>query len=117
MLGASLKDFLFDYKNPIGEKVTIGGHKFEVVGVYEAKGSKDNRHLDYMCVVPYSMNRMLNRYNMFSEFTVKAKSADATTEATTRLIGFLSGMINEMNGYFYVGSNNDGWSRPTSRTG
>jgi putative ABC transport system permease protein len=108
VIGAKLKAFLFDYKNPIGEKISIGGQKFEVIGVYEAKGTEDNWYLDYMCVVPYSMNRMLNKNNMymFSEFTVKAKSSAATTEAITRLTGFLSGMINNNNGNFNVWSDN-----------
>lgn len=106
VLGASLKEFLFDYKNPIGEKITIGGQKFEVVGVYEAKGSEQNWYMDYMCVVPYSMNRMLNKQSMFSEFSVKAKSSEATTEAITRLTGFLSGRITNENGYFNVWSEN-----------
>jgi putative ABC transport system permease protein len=106
VLGAELKEYLFDFRNPIGEKVSIGGQKFEVIGVYEAKGTEDSAYLDYMCVVPYSMNRMLNRYNMFSEFTVKAKSSAATTETITRLTGFLSGRINDMNGYFNVWSDN-----------
>jgi putative ABC transport system permease protein len=106
VLGASLKEFLFDYKDPIGEKVTIGGQKFEVIGIYEAKGSEENWYMDYMCVVPYSMNRMLNKQGMFSEFTVKAKSAEATTEAITRLTGFLTGRITNENGYFSVWTEN-----------
>jgi putative ABC transport system permease protein len=106
VIGAKLKEFLFDYKDPIGEKISIGGQKFEVIGVYEAKGSEDNWYLDYMCVVPYSMNRMLNKQSMFSEFSVKAKSADATTEAITRLTGFLTGQINSNNGYFNVWTDN-----------
>ncbi len=106
VLGDKLREYLFDYKDPIGEKVTIGGQKFEVVGVYEAKGSEDNWYMDYMCVVPYSMNRILNKQGMFSDFTVKAKSSEATTEAITRLTGFLSGRITNENGYFNVWSEN-----------
>ena len=106
VIGSKLKEFLFDYKDPIGEKVTIGGQKFEVVGVYEAKGTEENWYMDYMCVVPYSMNRMLNKQGMFSEFTVKAKSSEATTEAITRLTGFLSGRISNENGYFSVWTEN-----------
>jgi putative ABC transport system permease protein len=37
---------------------------------------------------------------------VKAKSSAATTETITRLTGFLSGRINDMNGYFNVWSDN-----------
>jgi putative ABC transport system permease protein len=106
VLGAKLKEFLFDYKDPIGEKITIGGQKFEVIGVYEAKGTEDNWYMDYMAVVPYSMNRMINRNNMMTEFTVKAKSADATTEAITRITGFLQGQIDPNAGFFNVWTDN-----------
>lgn len=108
VIGASLKDYLFEYRNPIGEKIMIGTQKFEVIGVYESKGTGDmNWYLDYMCVVPYTMNRLLNKTELQSEFTVKAKSSEATTEAITRLTGFLSGRIDQNSGYFYVYSQNE----------
>jgi len=106
VLGAKLKETLFDYRNPIGEKVTIAGHKFEVVGVYEAKGGEENWYLDYMCVVPYTMSTLLNKTKTFNEFTVKAKNTEATTEAITRLTGFLMGRIDSGSGFFNVGSDN-----------
>lgn len=106
VIGSELKEMLFDYKNPIGEKITIGGQKFEVIGVYEAKGTEQNWYLDYMSVVPYTMNRLLNKMNTLTEFTVKAKSSDATTEVITRLTGFLTGRIDSSAGYFNVWSEN-----------
>ncbi len=106
VLGAKMKDYLFDYKNPIGEKVTLNGMKFEVIGVYEAKGTEQNWFLDYMAVVPYTMNRLLNHTDTFNQYTVKAKSSEATTEAITRLTGFLQGQIDSNAGYFNVYSEN-----------
>ena len=106
VLGAGLRELLFDYKNPIGEKVTIGGQKFEVIGVYEAKGTEQNWYPDYMAVVPHSMNRLLSKSNRQGEFTVKAKSSEATTEAITRLTGFLTGRISDRDGFFYVFTEN-----------
>ena len=106
VLGAKMKDYLFDYKNPIGEKVTLNGMKFEVIGVYEAKGTEQNWFLDYMAVVPYTMNRLLNHTDTFNRYTVKAKSSEATTEAITRLTGFLQGQIDSNAGFFNVYSEN-----------
>ncbi len=106
VLGAKLKELLFDYKNPIGEKITIGGQKFEVIGVYEAKGGSGNWYVDYMCVVPYSMSRLLNKTTSMTEFTVKAKNAAATTEAITRITGFLEGQIDSNAGFFNVWTEN-----------
>jgi putative ABC transport system permease protein len=106
VLGSKLKEMLFDYKDPVGEKITIGGQRFEVIGVYEAKGTEQNWYLDYMAVVPYTMTRLLNKNSMMSQFTVKAKSIEATTEAITRLTGFLTGKISSKEGYFYVMTDN-----------
>jgi putative ABC transport system permease protein len=106
VLGAKLKEYLFDYKDPIGEKISIGGQKFEVIGVYEAKGTEDNWYMDYMVVVPYSMNELLNKTKTLTEFTVKAKSSDATTEAITRITGFLQGQIDPQAGYYNVWTDN-----------
>jgi putative ABC transport system permease protein len=36
VLGAAVKDFLFPYQNPIGQRVTLGAYAFEVIGVYKA---------------------------------------------------------------------------------
>lgn len=111
VLGAKLKEYLFDYKNPIGEQISIGGHKFTVIGVYAAKGGTINPYIDYTAVVPYTMNRLLNKNNIFGDFTIKAKSSEATTEVITRVTGFLTGLIDPNYGYFYVYSDNSWMER------
>jgi putative ABC transport system permease protein len=111
VLGSRLKDYLFDYKNPIGEQISIGGHRFTVIGVYAEKGGEFNPYVDYTAVVPYTMNRLLNKSNTFGDFTIKAKSAEATTEVITRVSGFLTGRIDPNYGYFNVYSDNSWMER------
>jgi len=106
VLGARLKDYLFPYRDPIGETVTIGGYSFEVIGVYKAKDPNSTWSMDNMAVVPYTMVRLLNNTTRIEEFVVKAKSKKDTTEAITRLNGFLSGLIDQNSGYFSVYSQN-----------
>lgn len=106
VLGARLKEFLFPYRDPIGEVVTIGEYPFTVIGVYEAKDPNSTWSMDNMAVVPYTMVRLLNKTNRIEEFVVKARSKKDTTEAITRLTGFLSGLIDENSGYFSVNSQN-----------
>jgi putative ABC transport system permease protein len=106
VLGARLKEFLFPYRDPIGEVVTIGEYPFTVIGVYEAKDPNSTWSMDNMAVVPYTMVRLLNKTNRIEEFVVKARSKKDTTEAITRLTGFLSGLIDENSGYFSVYSQN-----------
>ncbi len=107
VLGARLKQSLFNYANAVGETVTIGGYPFTVIGVYAEKDPDSDYSMDNMAVVPYSMNRVLNKRTTIEEFTVKAKNADSTTEAITKLTGFLSSKITPENGYYYVQSNNE----------
>ncbi|MBR2879461.1 MAG: ABC transporter permease, partial [Oscillospiraceae bacterium] len=106
VLGARVAEFLFPYRDPIGEIVNIDGHKFEVIGVYEAKDPDSQWSMDNMAVVPSSMNRLLNKSTSFDSFIVKAVSKEATTEAITLLDGFLSGIIDSFSGYYSVYSQN-----------
>jgi len=109
VLGSFMADYLFQAQNPIGEDINIGGHSYTVVGVYEKKslGANDwDDYIDYMAVVPYTTSRLLNGTTQMEQFTVKAKSAEATTEAITRISGFLSGIIDTNSGDYYVQSDN-----------
>ncbi len=106
VLGARVADYLFEYRDPIGELVTIDGNKFTVIGVYEAKDPDSDWSMDNMAVVPYSLNRLLNKTTTIESFVVKAVSAEATTAAITRLSGFLSGVIDPNTGYYSVYSEN-----------
>ena len=114
VLGGKLCEYLFQAQDPIGKTISLGGNSFEVVGVYANKAPKSsgendwNAYMDYMLVVPYTLNAFLTQGGGggSSEFTVKAKDAQSTTEAITRITGFLSGLISQDNGYFNVYSEN-----------
>ena len=109
VIGAELKDYLFQYRDPIGQRVTIDGNSFTVIGVYKRKDMGDEwstAYHNYLAVTPYTMARIFgNSYS--SDFTVKAKSSAATTEAITRLQNYLSGEIGENDGYYHVYSQNE----------
>ena len=112
VLGAGAKEALFDFTDPVGEYITINGQPFKVVGYYEAVDLEGWNELDNIIVLPYTFNRsMNNNYNIDSS-VVKAKSAQATVEAMTKLDAFLNGLFpmnadgNRDNGSFYVNSNN-----------
>jgi putative ABC transport system permease protein len=118
VLGAAVRDYLFQYQNPIGQRVTLGANTFEVIGVYKAKdtGFSQGWSMDNMAVVPYTLNRLLNNTTSIESFVVKAESRSATTEAITRLTGFLSGEIDSTRGYFSVYSQNEWMAESESQT-
>lgn len=112
VLGYGAKDALFNYTDPVGETITINGIPFLVVGWYESMDIEYWPEMDNIIVLPYTFNRTLNGNSPINSYVVKAKSAQATVEAMTRLDAFLSGMFpkNEQGwsdvGDYWVQSNN-----------
>ena len=106
ILGARTAQYLFNYQNPVGKTVLLRGHPFEVVGVYQAKDPNSEYSMDNMAVVPYTLNRLLNRRDTVDSFTVRASSSETTAEVSSRVSGFLKGQIDTERGYFSVYSEN-----------
>ena len=89
IIGSAVKESLFNYKNPVGEKITIGGHSFTVVGAYAQKFDNSEWSDDNVIIVPYSLNRLLLKNATTEQFIVKAKDAASATLAVEKLKGFL----------------------------
>jgi len=89
LIGSAVKDNLFNFKNPIGETISINNHKFTVIGVYEQKVDNSQWSDDNIIVVPYTLNRLLLNNTTTESFIVKAKDAASTTLAVEKLRGFL----------------------------
>ena len=106
VLGGNTAKNLFNFVDPVGKMVTINNTPFLVVGVYETKNVNNWPEWDNIVLLPYTFNRTLNNNQTIDSYVVKAKNASATTEAVTRLKGFLAGLIGQQNGYYNV-QNND----------
>ena len=122
VLGAGAKEALFDFTDPVGEYITINGQPFKVVGYYEAVDLEGWNELDNIIVLPYTFNRSMNNNYNIDSYVVKAKSAQATVEAMTKLDAFLNGLFpmnadgNRDNGSFYVNSNNSSTEQVQSQS-
>ena len=110
VLGGGLKEKLFNFTDPVGETITVNGLPYLVVGWYLDKELSPN--YDNILLLPYSLNRTINKNQPIQSWSVKAASAAATTEVITRLDGFFNGMFpmdengNRNGGNFYVNSDN-----------
>ena len=93
VLGGGLKQMLFDYTDPVGETITINGMPYLVIGWYQQKDIEYYPEVDNILLLPYTLNRTLNKNQTISSWTVKAASAAATTQVITQLDGFLNGMF------------------------
>lgn len=115
VLGAQAAQNFFNYADPVGQTMTVNGLPFTVIGVYAEKDPDSQWSQDNVIVFPYTDYRILSPGNMFSEFTVKAKSADGAVEAASRINGYLTGLLgqNQEKGWYYVQSENQ-WQQQSS---
>nr|WP_325196647.1 ABC transporter permease [uncultured Oscillibacter sp.] len=107
VMGARAAKNFFGYADPVGQDISVNGYPFKVVGVYAEKDPDSPWSQDNIIVFPYTASRLLNPGQDMSEFVVKAASAEATTEAVSRINGFLAGLTsNGEKGWGNAYSNN-----------
>ena len=61
VLGSKLRQELFGERNPLGQRITIGGHRYRVIGVMEAKGTMLGLDLDDTVYIAAA--RAMNLFN------------------------------------------------------
>ena len=113
VLGARAAQNFFNYADPVGQTMQVNGLPFTVIGVYAEKDPDSSWSMDNMIVFPYTTSRYLAADTSMTEFVVKAASASATTEVISRLTGYLSGQVNDQNGYFSAYSDNE-WQQSSN---
>ena len=108
VLGSQAAETFFGSADPVGKKLQLNGQSFDVVGVYaprltgaDAQGS----FIDNIIILPYTARRVMGGETMES-FIVKAKDGESVQEATSRIQGFLKGLVDESTGGFWVDSDN-----------
>ena len=103
VIGAEAAKIFFGTVDPVGKEVKINGNKFTVVGVYAPRGEEgENRinQMDNIFVIPHTMTRLLG--GSVDQYTVKVRSSEDMTEVTSRLGGFLKGLIPQGTGGYDV---------------
>ena len=103
VIGAEAAKIFFGSVDPVGKEVKINGNKFTVVGVYAPRGEEGENsinQMDNIFVIPYTMTRLLG--GSVDQYTVKVRSSEDMTEVTSRLGGFLKGLIPQGTGGYDV---------------
>ena len=103
VIGAEAAKIFFGTVDPVGKEVKINGNKFTVVGVYAPRGEEGENsinQMDNIFVIPYTMTRLLG--GSVDQYTVKVRSSEDMTEVTSRLGGFLKGLIPQGTGSYDV---------------
>lgn len=66
VLGSKVRTELFDDRNPLGERVRIGGQRYTVIGVMESKGTMFGFDLDDAAYIPVAKGlELFNREGLF----------------------------------------------------
>ena len=76
VLGSKMRQELFGDRNPLGQRITIGGSRYRVVGVMESKGSVLGFDLDDTVYIPAA--RALSLFNNESLVEIDVMYAEGT---------------------------------------
>jgi putative ABC transport system permease protein len=88
VIGSDLGTNLFRNEEPVGEKILIAKHEFEVVGVLEKQGGfSDSGGADNSAIVPLQQYLYTFDRNPDYEVQVKVKSLDQTGRCQGRTAG------------------------------
>jgi len=90
VIGHDISERLFPNINPIGKPIIIGGNRYQVIGVMEAKGNTLGANVDLVALVP--ITNMIQSYSAAMrdiEIKVEARRLENIDEAMEEAIGIL----------------------------
>ncbi|MBD3362814.1 FtsX-like permease family protein [Candidatus Dojkabacteria bacterium] len=83
-IGPKVADTLFEDEDPIGKDIKVGNVNFQVVGVFESKGSSSFQDQDDVIIVPYSaFYRYLLKKDKIAYIIASAKDPELVEYAKT----------------------------------
>ncbi|HPG39714.1 MAG TPA: ABC transporter permease [bacterium] len=89
IIGVDLINRLFPYESPLGKDIKIEGEKYEVIGIFESKGSFLGGSQDNLAAIPISrFEKMYGRWRSVN-ITIKAKSPELYQATIDQTIGVL----------------------------
>lgn len=106
VLGSYVADSLFQYADPIGKTVTIGGYPFLVVGTFYQKDGGAEESMDDAVVIPYSMNRAVLTSSALDNIIVKVDSSTHMTQVMNQLTAFLDENLDTAVGKYTIKNGN-----------
>ena len=116
VLGDRAAKIFFDAADPVGKVLQLNGQSFEVVGVYAPRltgESASASQIDNVIILPYTARRVLGG-DAPEQFIVKTRSSEDMIEASSRIGGFLKGLVNPNAGGFQVDQENS-WQQEQNK--
>ena len=99
----------FGAGNPVGQTASINGIDFTIVGMYAPRVTDpEDTYTDNFIVLPYTTAHRTLGGEKPTSFIVKAKDSQVSSAVSTRIKGFLKGLVGE-NGDYWV-ETQDRWA-------
>ena len=90
VIGEAVRESLFEGQEAVGQRLTINGRKFLVIGVLEKQGTMLGRNLDNVAYIPAeTLLKMFGRRWRNISIAVKASSPDRVDDAKDELEGIM----------------------------
>ena len=116
VIGAYVAEELFAYIDPIGEKISIGGSEYTVVGVYYAKDGTTESSMDDAVVIPYTRNRAIMNSSTVTSFTIKVSASSAMDSVIAATEYWLAENVNTHTMSYTVTNGNDAMAEAEDET-
>ncbi|HNY89952.1 MAG TPA: ABC transporter permease [bacterium] len=89
VIGADVVDKLFPFEDPLGKDIKLMGRRFEVVGIFEKKGSAFGQSQDNRIAIPFFQFTRLYGKERSINITVQAATPALVETATEQTIGVM----------------------------
>ncbi|RJP77359.1 MAG: FtsX-like permease family protein [Candidatus Zixiibacteriota bacterium] len=74
VIGQEVADRLFSARNPIGQEIRIGAHRYRIIGVLEKQGTMFGMSLDNQVIIP--LGTLMKHFGRRRDLTISVKAAE-----------------------------------------
>jgi len=99
VVGVDVADELFGRRDIVGEKISINGVQFSIVGILEEKGSSIAGSDDNKVIIPLTTGQRLLRNTEVRTFYVSTQSPDVVNQVVGEIQRFLTRKFNDENSF------------------
>ncbi|HOX36818.1 MAG TPA: ABC transporter permease [Candidatus Brocadiia bacterium] len=90
VIGTKIMEDVFKGMDPVGERMTISGEKYTVIGVMAPKGRIGEMDLDDMCCIPFTTATSLFKSSRLSRIVILANGPEAVPKVSDHVYEVLA---------------------------
>ena len=89
VIGVDIVETLFPFEDPVGKEVRVGSKKYQVIGVFEEKGSVFGESQDNIVVIPYTTFKLVFGERRYVSIAIQAVRTELLAAAMDEVTGIL----------------------------